>query len=80
VARVIDLNRLAGRPAGGDAERLGGKACEAEFRAFTGLAGSTEDLWLTILTTTGGEQAAATATCIVASRYPRVGTARSIGS
>lgn len=79
VVKVVDLIRLQGGPVGDSAaQKMGTDVCDAEFRDFTGLAVPTSDLWVSIFTTTGGSPPVATATCVVTSRHPRTGSARSI--
>ena len=77
VVKNVDLGQLLGRavPAG-ERDRAAGDICTQEFRAFTGLAGPTEDVWPTWVTVMGGGPAQAT--CLAASRHLRVGSVAGI--
>ena len=76
VVRVLNLQRLLGRPATHADTNAADEACAQEFRAFTGLAGPLPDLWP--MAVTDVTHSASYATCFVASRYPRTTSSRHI--
>ncbi|MCA1712227.1 MAG: septum formation family protein [Actinobacteria bacterium] len=78
VIKVIDLNRLLGRPAGERANTLSQEACRSEFERFTGLGASTPALGLTIMLTRTPATGAAWAACLASSRTARSGSARGV--
>jgi hypothetical protein len=79
VIKVIDLNRLLGRPADDEVQQAAQDVCGHEFAAYTGLAGPTADLWPTWVTTTAAPPGPAWATCLVGSRTPRTASALATG-
>ena len=80
----IRVRRMLERPFGSvrwkdeTPDRAAGDVCSQEFRAFTGLAGPTEDMWPTWVTVTGGGPSQVS--CLTASRHLRVGSAASIAN